>query len=68
MDNLINMETLITAIARLLIVVFGCVALSGCGSLLTEDVVKKDQVILVVPDQLLQAPGTWTTLEQTQHE
>ena len=62
------METLITAIARLLIVVFGCMALSGCGSLLTEDVVKKDQVILVVPDQLLEAPGTWTTLEHTQHE
>lgn len=60
----LNMETLITAIARLLIVVFGCVALSGCGSLLTEDVVKKDQVILVVPDQLLEAPGTWTTLER----
>lgn len=62
------METLITAIvrtfARLLIVVFGCVALSGCGSLLTEDVAKKDQVILVVPDQLLEAPGTWTTLER----
>lgn len=58
------METLITAIARLLIVAFGCMALSGCGSLLTEDVVKKDQVILVVPDQLLQAPGTWTTLER----
>lgn len=58
------METLITAIARLLIVVFGCVALSGCESLLTEDVVKKDQVILVVPDQLLEAPGTWTTLER----
>ena len=58
------METLITAIARLLIVVFGCVVLSGCGSLLTEDVVKKDQVILVVPDQLLEAPGTWITLER----
>lgn len=60
----LNMEHLITAIARLLIVVFGCVALSGCGGLLTEDVVKKDQVILVVPDQLLEAPGTWTTLER----
>ena len=64
METLINMETLITAIARLLIIIFGCVALSGCGSLLTEDVVKKDQVILVVPDQLLEAPGTWTTLER----
>lgn len=58
------METLISAIARLLIVVFGCVALSGCGSLLTEDVAKKDQVILVVPDQLLEAAGMWTTLER----
>lgn len=62
------METLISAIvrtfARLLIVIFGCAALSGCGSLLTEDVVKKDQVILVVPDQLLEAPGMWTTLEK----
>lgn len=62
MENLIT--DIATAIARLLIVVFGCMALSGCGSLLTEDVVKKDQVILVVPDQLLEAPGTWITLER----
>ena len=41
----------------------GSVLLSGCGGLLTEDVAQKDQVILVVPEQVLQAPGTWTTLE-----
>ena len=47
-----------------MLALLGSVVLSGCGNLLTEDVAKKDQVILVVPNQLLEAPGTWTTLEQ----
>lgn len=48
----------------LTLAILGSVLLSGCGGLLTEDVAQKDQIILVVPDRLLEAPGTWTTLEK----
>lgn len=40
------------------------IGLTGCGGLLTEDVAQKDQIILVVPESVLEAPGTWTTLEK----
>ena len=48
----------------LTLALLGSVLLSGCGGLLTEDVAQKDQIILVVPESVLEAPGTWTTLER----
>ena len=48
----------------LTLALLGSVLLSGCGGLLTEDVAQKDQIILVVPESVLESPGTWTTLER----
>lgn len=57
-------QRLLRTIKLMVVALMGSVVLSGCGNLLTENVAKKDQVILVVPEQVLEAPGTWTTLEQ----
>lgn len=51
-------------IKLVMLALLGSIVLSGCGNLLTENVAKKDQVILVIPEQVLEAPGTWTTLER----
>lgn len=62
--RLLRTQRAISSLKLMVVVLLGSVVLSGCGSLLTENVAKKDQVILVVPEQVLEAPGTWTTMEK----
>ena len=49
---------------RTILAILACsLLLSGCGNLLTEPVPHEEQIILVVPDSLMEPSGTWTTLQ-----